>query len=59
MSDTSDRTSAIFGIGDMLAAGLSYCKWHSFWLAVGHFFLGWIYVIYHIFVYGIPVIRRY
>jgi hypothetical protein len=62
MAKSSSNSSVSFnfgGIGAAVAAGLSYCKWHSFWLAVGHMFLGWIYVIYHIISYGFPVIHRY
>jgi len=51
--------SGTAGIGSSLAAALSYAKWEGVWLAVGHFFLGWIYVFYHVIHYGIPVIHRY
>jgi hypothetical protein len=60
MAKESSRVSVNFGgIGAACAAGLSYAKWHSFWLAFGHLFLGWIYVVYHLCVYGLPVIHRY
>jgi hypothetical protein len=58
-TETTNTGLGLAGLGDLLAATLSYCKWHSFWLAVGHFFLGWIYVFYHVFTYGLPIIRRY
>jgi hypothetical protein len=47
------------GVGAGLAAALSYHMYHGFWLAVGHFLLGWIYVFYHLFSYGLPLIKRY
>jgi hypothetical protein len=56
---SSNLTVNFGGIGAAAAAALSYCKWHIFWLAVGHMFLGWIYVFYHLIVYGFPVIHRY
>ncbi len=56
MSDksTNIQTSTIGWIGSALAVALSYVTNHSFWWAVLHFFLGWVYVIYNIFVYGWP-----
>lgn len=44
----------IGGIGGLLAAAFSYAKWHGFLLAVGHFMLGWIYVVYYLIAYGSP-----
>ena len=58
-NSTSSNVVVSNGIGAALAAALSYCKWHGFWLAVGHSFLGWVYVFYSILRYGIPVIHRY
>lgn len=58
-SKSSGNVTISAGMGSALAAALSYCKWHGFWLAVGHSFLGWIYVFYHIIIYGLPVIHRY
>ena len=58
-SSKTDASLNLGGIGAAAAGVLSYCKWHSFWLAVGHTFLGWLYVFYHLFTYGFPVIHRY
>ena len=58
-SGTNSSINATAGIGSVLAAALSYCKWQSVWLALGHFFLGWLYVFYHIIRYGLPLIHRY
>lgn len=43
--------------GAVIAAVLSYLKWHSVGLAIVHFFCGWIYVIYHLLTYGVPNIK--
>jgi hypothetical protein len=53
----SKNTSVNFnfgGIGTVLAAALSYLKWHSFGWAFLHFFCGWFYVIYYLATYGVP-----
>jgi hypothetical protein len=61
ISKTVKKISLSFlnGIGSGLAAALSYHMYHSFWLAVGHSMLGWVYAFYHLFQYGLPVIHRY
>lgn len=41
-----------FGIGSVLALIISYTAWHSIPWALLHGFLGWIYVIYYLIVYG-------
>lgn len=41
-------------LGGVLALFMSYTKWHSFWYALGHFFLGWWYVVFYISKYGFP-----
>jgi len=41
-----------FGIGSVLAIVISYTAWQSIPWALLHGFLGWIYVIYYIIVYG-------
>ena len=51
MSETKNVSVNFGGIGFALAAVLSYLKWSGFWLAVGHGFLGWIYVFYYILRY--------
>lgn len=50
----SEGTS-IFTIAGMFLAGyMSWLKWHSVgWLILNGIF-GWLYVIYHVFRYGIP-----
>jgi hypothetical protein len=58
-SSSSSATINLGGLGAAWAAALSYCKWHSLWLAVGHSLLGWIYVFYHLITYGFPIIHRY
>ena len=49
------KGSGVAGVGGAFAAVLSYCKWHSFWLAVGHYLCGWFYVAYYLITYGNPV----
>ena len=49
-----NHTNELGWIGSFLACCMSYAKWHSFWYALGHFFLGWFYVIYYLFTYGVP-----
>jgi hypothetical protein len=51
---TKETCTIIGTIGEILAAAMSYAKWHSFWYALGHFLLGWIYVIYYLIAYGSP-----
>jgi hypothetical protein len=41
-------------LGCVIAAGLSLAKFGGFWLTVGHYFCGWIYVVYYLAKYGIP-----
>jgi hypothetical protein len=49
----NDESSTISTIGGILAACMSYAKWHSIGYAILHFLAGWIYVIYYLFTYGI------
>jgi hypothetical protein len=59
MADTSKtaKTTVNYANGiSGLAAALSYHMYHSFWLAVGHSMLGWVYAFYHLFQYGLSVI---
>ncbi len=55
MSDSNCSEGGIISLGSTIAAVFSYMKWHSFWLAFGHFFLGWFYVIYYLIQYGNPI----
>ena len=48
------ETEGGLSIGALLAAVMSWMKWHSVFLAVIHFFFGWFYVIYYVLKYGIP-----
>jgi hypothetical protein len=41
-----------FGIGTIIAAILSWLKWHSIGWAIIHGLLGWLYVIYYALKYG-------
>lgn len=41
------------GIGTVIAAILSWSKWHSIGWAILHGILSWVYVIYYLIVYGI------
>jgi hypothetical protein len=51
----SNNTSETLGwLGSLLATFMSYAKWHSIGWAILHFCLGWIYVIYYLFTYGVP-----
>ena len=52
----AERESAgcAFSLGSLIAAVLSYAKWHSVLWAILHLFLGWIYVIYYLIKYGLP-----
>jgi len=50
----SHEGSGINSLGAAAAAVFSYMKWHSLWLAVGHFSVGWFYVIYYLIKYGSP-----
>lgn len=52
----SDKSSAAggFGIGSIIAAIISYAKWHSIGYAILHGILGWFYVIYYLIAYGWP-----
>lgn len=43
--------SATANIGGIIAAVLSYLKWHSIGYAILHFLCGWIYVIYYLLKY--------
>jgi hypothetical protein len=45
------------GFGAVLAAILSYVRWHSVLLAFLHATLGWCYVIYSLVRYGWPNIQ--
>lgn len=40
--------------GSIIAAVLSYMKWHSIGWAIIHFLFGWLYVIYYLVKYGFP-----
>lgn len=53
-SNSHYQPSGIAHVGAAAAAVFSYMKWHSFWLALGHFFMGWYYVIYYLIQYGSP-----
>lgn len=48
---SSSSVSIGTGIGFWGAAFLSYFKWSSFWLALGHALIGWPYVIYYVLKY--------
>ncbi len=45
----SEEGNTLRFLGGLLAAFLSYHKWHSIGWAILHFFGGWFYVLYHIF----------
>lgn len=49
-SGSSTRTG--FGIGSIVAAVLSYMKWHSILWAAVHALCGWFYVIYYVIRFG-------
>jgi hypothetical protein len=55
MSDSSNAGTGLGSLGFAVAAVFSYMKWHGFWLAVGHGFIGWFYVIYYLIKYGSPI----
>ena len=40
------------GFGTLIAAGISYLKWHSLGWMILHGFLGWFYIIYYAIRYG-------
>lgn len=55
----SQESCATFGVlGEVLAAVLSYAKWHSIGYAILHFLCGWIYVGYYLLTYGLPHIPK-
>jgi len=43
--------SSGIGVGNVIAAIISFAKWHSIGWCILHGFLGWIYIIYYLFVY--------
>ena len=45
-----------FGIGNLIAAIISYVKWHSIGWAILHCVCGWFYVIYYIIRYELGLI---
>lgn len=40
------------GVGNVIAVLLSWFKWHSLLWAVIHGWLGWIYIVYYLIIYG-------
>jgi hypothetical protein len=46
---TSGSTSIGCGLSGVIAAVLSYALNQSFWWAVLHFFLSWLYILYVVF----------
>lgn len=48
-----EGTKAGVSFGCVLAMVISYVNWHSIIWAIFHGLLGWLYVIYYIFMYGI------
>lgn len=46
MADNTIQTSGV-SVGGIIAAFLSWMKWHSVGWAIIHFLLGWLYVIYY------------
>lgn len=56
MSHCSHTCSKGIGLGTIIAVLISWIKWHSIGWAIVHGFLGWLYVIYYFFTYGIDSI---
>lgn len=55
MSDNNSSSGGGIGLGSVIAAVLSYCKWHSIGYAILHALCGWIYIIYYVIQYGFHV----
>ena len=51
MDNKKSGASAGIGFGCALAIVISYVNWHSILWATIHGLLGWIYVIYYVFMY--------
>lgn len=56
MSDSNNNGASLVGLtGIILAALMSYAKWHSiFWALIHGVLCSWIYVVYYLFKYGVP-----
>lgn len=55
------NSGAAFGFGSIIALIISVALNHSFWWAVLHLFLGWLYIIYAVIARGpeiIPAVRH-
>lgn len=52
MSRQCSDCSGGIGLGSVVAAILSYMKWHSIGWAIIHAIFGWFYVIYYWINYG-------
>lgn len=50
----SNGCRACAGFGGIIAALMSYMKWHSVFFGILHFLCGWIYVVYYLLRYGVP-----
>jgi len=50
MIDRNSESAGV-GLGSVIAAILSYVKWHSIGWAIVHGVLGWVYVVYYLIVY--------
>ena len=48
-----DNSSGGIGLGSIVAAALSWMKWHSIGWGIVHAFCGWAYVVYYAIQYGI------
>ena len=44
---THVSTGTGIGLGNVIAAVVSYCSWHSIGWAILHGIFGWIYIIYY------------
>lgn len=55
MSENNCSSSGGIGVGGVVAAVLSWMKWHSVGWALIHFCLGWAYVVYYLIEYGFHV----
>jgi len=50
MSKGSATVSSGISFGSAFALVISWAKWHSFWWAMLHGILGWVYVAYYFLI---------